>query len=1029
MLGPLCVEVGGSGPLELGPYKWRLVLATLLTRPNAPVSGDLLAEVLWGDEPPPSAAGTLRVYVHQLRQILGRDRILRAPGGYRLVVAPGETDADRFRGLAAQAREAAAGELFRKALALWRGPAFADLRDHPVIQAAAAALDEARLNVLEECAAAELAVGRHAELCAELGALAAEHPLRENLTAHLMTALARSGRQAEATVVFHQTRRLLADEFGLDPGPRLHELHQQILAGASARLRPGTPLQLPRDTAEFAGRAGLLAALDAHLPAGVTVVAGMAGVGKTTLVAHWAHRLVGRFPDGQLFVNLRGFGPGTPVRPIDALASMLRGLGVAAEAVPLEVEEASALYRTVLADRRVLVVLDNAGSAEQVRPLLPGGGGCHVVVTSRHRLSGLAVQDGARRLDVDVLAPAEASALLATLLRDRRGADPAASVQVLARVCGYLPLALRIVAAQLLDAPFRGVAEQAELLRARGLRSMTVDGERDAVIRAAFDASYASLTTDVRRMFRLLGLLPTGDIPTTAAAVLAGAPVAEAALLLDRLTAGFLLTNPAAGRYTLHDLLRWYAAEHAADDPDGPAAFQRVCDWYLHSVDAAAQHLHRHSLRLPLWPEEAPAGVMRFETGAAARAWLEEERANLVALVGHCAEHGPRRTAWLLADALRGIFDRLRHIVDWTATTDAGLAAARAEDDRRAVVAMLHSAAHSNYVMGRYPAAETYLGEATELAREDGWAMAEAALTANLGIVHREVGRLIAAGTVMKRAIGLSEESGLLHVNLANNLCLIQIRLGQLRQALRTGLRSLDLGLRTGNLSSQATALHSLGWVYWELGRPERAAEHFARSVALAHELGFRDAEIRANLRLALVEALHHGRPGDGLPRAETALETAVRIADRNAETEAAITVAAIHVHLGDFGTALRRYERAASVADAMGIRPYAVEAVLGTAVAHRGLGDLDTAERRAEAARAEAASMSMAVYTARAVLVLAEIALLRGDHATAAAHARHARRACVHTGHRPGEEHARAVLAAVRGLTQQTPNKVPTAP
>jgi DNA-binding SARP family transcriptional activator/tetratricopeptide (TPR) repeat protein len=1042
VLGPLIVADDRSTALVLGSAKVRLLLAALLCRPNLAVSVDVLVDTLWGSDPPRSAGTAVRVYVHQLRRVVGDERVRHVAAGYQLVVHAGELDRDRFRGLCEQARQVAsdgdpakAGELFRQALQLWRGPAFVEFRDIEAVRAAAVELDESRLDVLEECFAAELAAGRHAEVCAELRTFAAEYPLREHLRELLMLALVRSGRQAEATAVFDETRRLLADEYGLDPGPGLVRLHQRILVRDPAlSLRPTaavtapaggtlhqqvTPSQLPGDIADFSGRAELLLALDVRAGStgaavAVTVVAGMAGVGKTALAVRWAHRVADRFPDGQLFVNLRGFGPGTPVQPLDALAGLLRGLGVAPEAVPLEVGEASALYRSVLAGRRVLVLLDNAGSAEQVRPLLPGDGGCAVVVTSRHRLPGLAVHEGAYRLNVDVLGPDEARMLLTALLGADRVAGQEQTVDELARLCAYLPLALRIVAAQLVDAPFRGVAEQVALLRAAGLHGMTVDGDDDAAVRAAFDASYESMPAAAQRMFRLLGLVPAGDVSVEAAGALAGVPVDEATRLLDRLTAGCLLSQPSAGRYTLHDLLRWYAAERVTADPEAADALHRFCDWYLHSVDAAARLLYPHAMRLPLPPGPPPPGAMRFDAGPAALVWIEAERANLVALIVYCAEHGPRPTAWLLADALRGVFGRLRHVVDWHTAVDAGLAAARRENDPRAVVAMLNGAAHASYTVCRYSTAVTYLSEAADLARHADWELAEVTVLGNLGIIQNELGQMASAARTSKRSLRLAERlaSPDSIVNRTSNLSYTHWRMGRLQKAVRGGQWALELARRAQNVSCQASTHHILGRAYWDLGIPVRAAEHLQSALQMARETGSREPEIMVNMGIALIEAFHEHRPADALIRAKTWLDQAREIADRRVEAEAINVVAAIHRHRREYHEARRQYELGLSTATTIGTRQHVVEAQLGLATVHRRLGHLDPAHDLATQALGEATTRFMAVHAAQGNAILAEIELDRGNHPTAAAHARRALRHSRRTGHRPGEAHALAILA-----------------
>ncbi|MEN3310471.1 MAG: hypothetical protein V7603_6673 [Micromonosporaceae bacterium] len=948
VLGPLFVADDRSTALAVQSRKGRVLLAALLCRPNTAVSVDVLVDAVWRSDPPRSAADSIRVYVHQVRGALGKQRVRRVASGYELVVHAGEMDLDRFRGLSERARTAVgdghpdeAGALFRRALALWRGPAFEEFHDAELIRAAAVPLDESRLDVLEECMAAELAAGRHAELCAELRALCAQYPLRENLRAQLMLALVRSGRQAEATAVFHDTRRELADEYGLDPSPQLLNLYQQILvsdpelsqARPATAARPWTgapheqvmllrqrvtPSQLPGDTVEFCGRVELLAALDARLPVdgssggavAVTLISGMAGVGKTTLAVHWAHRVASRFPDGQLFVSLRGFAPGTPVRPIDALASLLRGLGLAPEAVPLEVEEAAALYRSVLAGRRVLVVLDNAGSAEQVRPLLPGVGGCLVVVTSRHRLSGLAVHDGARRLNVDVLAPQEARRLLVGLLGAERVAGQESAIDELVRVCGYLPLAVRIAAAHLVDAPFRGLAEQAALLRGGGLRSMSVDGDDAAAVRVAFDASYESMPAQARRMFRLLGLVPTVDVSAPAAAALAGLPVDEATGLLHRLMAGCLVDQPTAGRYALHDLLRRYAAERAAEDEPQTAraeAFQRFCDWYLFCIHGAARHLYTHTLRLPLPSRPAPPRAMRFDSGATARTWLEAERPNLVTLIVHCAEHGPRPTA------------QLGH-------------SERVANNRNTL-------SHIHWQMGRL----------SKAVRGAQWALAQATRDRNtscleathgtLGNAYWELGMPAQAAKHLHLAVRMSHTSGHREAEIlaAGSLALIEATLDpRPGKGLRRAETGLAIARQIADRRNEAAAINALAAVHCQLHEYDEARRQYQLGLSVATAVGAKPHAVQALLGLATA----HRRLGDldqAQANAERALvaATASIMAVRAGQVHA--TLAEIELDQGNHEAATAHARRALRSTRRTGHRPGQAHAltILAAATPH----------------------------------------------------------------------------------------------
>jgi hypothetical protein len=391
---------------------------------------------------------------------------------------------------------------------------------------------------------------------------------------------------------------------------------------------------LPADVTAFTGRRRQLEALDGLLESGadttavvISAIAGTAGVGKTGLAVHWAHRVRDRFPDGQLYVNLRGYAPTPPASPLEALAGVLRALGVAAEQVPVETEQAAGLYRTLLADKRMLVLLDNARDPDQVRPLLPGGPGSLVVVTSRHRLSGLVVKEGACRLTLDVLTPEEANQLLARLLGETRvHAEPAAAAE-LARACAHLPLALRIAAATLADRPQLSIAGYvAELGQGDRLGALAVDGDEQAAVRAAFDLSYAALAPGARRLFRLLGLVPGPEVTADAAAALTGTLPERAARLLDRLAAAHLIDQDTAGRFAFHDLLRLYAAERARHEDTGEerkAATRRLLDWYLHTVDAAARMLYPDKLRLPLPLAEAPRPATPFADHRGALAWCE----------------------------------------------------------------------------------------------------------------------------------------------------------------------------------------------------------------------------------------------------------------------------------------------------------------------------------------------------------------------------------------------------------------------
>jgi DNA-binding SARP family transcriptional activator len=529
LLGPLLVRCDDA-VITVSRNRERAVLAALLLRGNEVVLVADLAEALWGDAAPPSAEMTVRNYVKRLRRLLGEagGRIGTAAGGYRVRVEPGELDAARFEQLAPAVRAATQAGRWEQvsrqadaALTLWRGDPLADAG--PVLAGREAPrLAEMRLQLLEARLDAEVHCGGHARASPELRRLVTLYPLREQLHATMMLALYRCGQQADALAAYHSMRQVLVTELGAEPGPGLRELHQQILAAdpllAVPRRQPATdgepmratPRELPPTVTGFTGRPAELAALTRLLdrpgtPGAAAIVisaiGGTAGVGKTALAVHWAHQVADRFPDGQLYVNLRGYDPGQPMSAADALARFLRALGVPGPEIPPEEDERAARYR-MLAGRRMLVVLDNAGSASQVRPLLPGTPAAAVLVTSRDALAGLAARDGAVRLGLDVLPPAEAVTLLRTLIGARADAEPDAAAE-LAAPCCRLPLALR-VAAELAASgpavPLAVLASELADLRAR-LDRLDAGGDPRAQVRTVFSWSYRHLDTGTARAF------------------------------------------------------------------------------------------------------------------------------------------------------------------------------------------------------------------------------------------------------------------------------------------------------------------------------------------------------------------------------------------------------------------------------------------------------------------------------------------------------------------------------------------------
>jgi tetratricopeptide (TPR) repeat protein len=832
--------------------------------------------------------------------------------------------------------------------------------------------------------------------------------------------------------------RLLANAFGLSGQERvlLAELAGRgsdpaaaaAAAGGGWPAGPKPPRLLPPMVADFTGRdqqvAVLLALLEdgggphgaAGLPNSMAMVAisGSAGVGKTALAVHAAHLLGDRFPDGHLFVDLRGYDPAGPLESARALVGLLHALGVAPEQIPVEAAEAAGLYRTLLADRRVLVLLDNARSAEQVRPLLPASPGSLVLVTSRDRLTGLAARDGARRLPLGVLAPAEAAELLARLLgRDRIQAEPDAAAD-LAHACAFLPLALRIAAANLADQPGRRLAEYTSELRAGNrLALLAVDGDHDSAVKAAFDLSYQGLAPDARRLFRLLGLLPGQDVTAEAAAALAHLAPEHARVLLRRLAAAHLVDQHAPGRFSFHDLLREYAAERARQtdrEADRAAAVRRLLGWYLDTTNAAARSADPDRVRHP-----APAGEHRpptapFGADTQALAWLDAERPNLLAAIQHAAAHGPPETAWLLADALRGFFLLRRYDIDWLAAARTGLAAA-GDDQPAAHATMRLSLADRHWLVGEYAEAIEQFTSALGLARRAGAVELQAGILSNLGHMHCLLGRPDEAAQHLTAAQVLSRQaSGGVRAPTLGNLGILNAKLGRLERAVDYQLQALAAYHEVGSRNGEATTRWNFATTLRELGRLDDAREQLGQSLVLSRRSGNRYGEA---LGLSGLAAVHDeaGRHAEALDLARAALALARDIHDRDSEALVSNTLAAIQRSLGDHRAALGHSRDALRLARELGFRHPEVVALLGLAAAHRRLGQLQRARARADQALAQARRTGYRILEGQALTTLADLHLAAADGAQAAARARQAADIQHATGHRLGEARALLIL------------------
>jgi DNA-binding SARP family transcriptional activator/Tfp pilus assembly protein PilF len=889
LFGPLMVRCGGV-VVPVSPGKQRAVLAALLLNVGQMVSLDALAEVLWGNSPPPSARVTVQNYVMRLRKALGPaagSRISTQPRGYLIQVHTSELDLSRFEAHLHAARAAvrdtawyAATAEARAGLSLWRGEPLADIDSELLAVRDVPRLVEQRLQALETRIDADLHLGQHAELITELHQLTGTYPLRERLHGLLMLALYRDGRRGEALAAYQHVRRVLIDELGTEPGTRLRELHQQILTDDPAldvppSTRPGVgnaapavPRELPAGARNFTGRSDeldtltkLLGESGENAPGTVVIsaIGGTAGVGKTALAVHWAHRAAGGFPDGQLYANLHGYDPGRPVTPADALAGFLRSLGVTGPDIPAEEAERAARYRSLLAGRRMLVVLDNAGSAEQVRPLLPGTPGCAVVVTSRDALTGLVARDGARRLDLDLLPLQDAIGLLQALIGARVDADPAAAA-VLASQCCRLPLALRLAAELAAARPAVPLAELADELadRQRRLDLLDAGGDPRSAVRAVFSWSYRQLDTSAARAFRLLGMHPGSDLDLYAVAALTGTTAAEAGQLLDHLVRAHLIQPARLGRYGMHDLLRAYARElAAARDPEEEqqAALTRLFDHYLHTATVAMDTLHPAEGH---WRPRMPPPVTPVPpvTGPGdAQGWLDAERATLVSVTVHAAEHGWHSHATRLAATLFRYLGHGGYHPEAITIHSYARIAARQAGDSAAEAAALNALGLVAFHQGRCEQATGDLEEALALFRQTGERGGQARVLINLGVASYLQGRYARASEWWQLALALSREIGdrAGETVALGNLGLVDLRQGRYQQATGHLVQALTLARTTGKRDTESATLVNLGEVSLRQGAYHRATGRLQQALALSRETGDRNHEASALARLGEV--------------------------------------------------------------------------------------------------------------------------------------------------------------------------------
>jgi DNA-binding SARP family transcriptional activator len=765
----------------------RGLLSLLTLNVGRRLSPDAIGEALWSGTEPASARSQIQTAVYGIRRVLAdagaTSRIEGGMSGYRLVPYDDRIDLAAFEhhlATAQAAREAGtiddAVTALHSALELWEDTPLADASG-AFVESARAMLIDRRLGAVEELADIELARGADAALVPQLAQHVAAHPLRESLRSRYVMALHYGGRTTEALRNLREYRDLLVENYGLDPGARLAELegailrnhlapsHEQIPHIPQMRRPPvdrpavtaAVPAQLPMALTDFIGRVEEMERLDAaaQRPGAIVTIAGTPCVGKTALAVFWAHRLRSRYPDGQLYVNLRGYSSEPPLAAYEVLSNFLTAYGLAPRDLPPDVESAAALFRSIVADRRVLILLDNALSPEHVRPLLVGGAGCLTVVTSRDRLAGLIVRDGARSMDVGPLSPEESTRLITDILGRRRvDAERSAAVE-LGELCVRLPLALRIAATRLANEPRVSIASTVVRVRENPLRELAVPGDPQTAIVATFNLSYAHLSPAARRLFRLIGVAPCATVTGAAAAELLGSDRGTAEKLLAGLTAASLLDRRDDNRYAMHDLLRVYACERS-DQEDAPAlrfaALQRLYDHWLAHLDAAARQLYPHVPRLPRAPKlptpKSPVSkgdiadiALKSDidlkdgvdwTMAEAIGWIDSELPSLRRAAANLADTDPQR-AWLIADSLRGYFGMGHGTVHWSDIAGSGLRAAEVLQDERAQIMCALNAGEERAFHGDHDAAALLLQRALDQAEAIDWLEGQEAVHRSLG--------------------------------------------------------------------------------------------------------------------------------------------------------------------------------------------------------------------------------------------------------------------------------------------------------
>ncbi len=1023
LLGPLLVR-RGRVEVPVPPGKQRSLLAALLLNANALVPVGQLAEALWGADLPRSAESSLENMVSRLRRSLGDvppSRILAQAGSYRIRVEPGELDVDRFEALVAMVRaaarsgaHAAAAERAREALSLWRGQPLAGVPSEVLALREVPRLEEMRLQALEARIESDLRADRHGEVIIELRQLAAAHPLRERLPALLMLALDASGQRAEALAVYQSTRSLLAAELGIEPGPELRDIQRQILAGEPAGglrsevargpagadgagpAEAGVRSWLPPDTAAFTGRepelemigATVAGAAGAGGVVGIHAIGGMPGVGKTALAVHAAHRLQALFPGLQLFIDLHGHTPGRdPVPPEAALARLLAAMGIDARSLPAGLAGRAALWRQTMAGQRALLVLDNAASSAQVTPLLPGGDGCLVLVTSRRHLGDL--PGPVTVIPVDVLAPGQARQMFTRLAPRAMQAPPVAMDEVV-RLAGGLPLAVSLLARVYARHPSWTLADLAAETQAGVL---TLAAENDSVA-AAFEVSYRYLAPARQRFFRRLGLHPGTTIDAHAAAALAGMPLAGAAGLLDALHGEGLLTEVSYRRYGMHDLIRRYARDRAAADPaaDRDRAVGRLLDYYQHVAATAEALLARQPRTSPAATTVMLAAVPDLADRGRALAWVRAERGNLIACLDHATRAGQDARVVALTGGLAGLLRQDGPWADAITRHEAAVRAARRLGDQPGEAGARTDLGDVRRLTGDYPGAARALEAALAIYRDLGDRQGEGNARTALGDVRRLTGDYPGAASALEAALAIYRDLGHRQGegNVLRELGVVQLMTGDYPGAAGALEAALGIYRGLGHRQGQVDALTELGVARRLTGDYPGAASALEAALGICRDLGHRLGQAGALTELGAVRQLTGDYPG-----AASALDEALSIfrdlGHRRGQASALTESGIVQRLTGDYPGAASALDEALGIFRDLGERGGEAQALNEAGTLHRVRGALDQATACHRQALHLARQIGSSLDEASALAGLGRCALAAGHAASGQASLRQA--------------------------------------